>query len=108
MNYLINNKIAKDIVKLVLADANRKQTLEKALTRNYMLTSTYDLEYVELEVYKEGFYLKLIGTRSQYKVYAKDNDGKLELTRKPNKNKLHFLYKDYDISWCIGLDKMWG
>ena len=107
MKYQINIEITKEIVKKVMADASRKQTLEKALLRNYTLTTVYDLESVILEVYKEGYYLILSGTRCEYKVYAKDNDGELELTRKPNKDKLHLLYKDSGKSWYIGLDDMW-
>ena len=79
----VNKDIAREIIKLVMEDNKRKITLEKALDRNFILTSSYNLEELTLEIYKEGFYLILEGTRCSYKVFARDNDGKLELIRKP-------------------------
>ena len=74
----------------------KKATYEKACLRNYLLTSTPEMESVNLHVYKEGFCLEWIGTRCGFKVFAKDNDGELEiLNRKPNENKLTKLYTDY-------------
>ena len=79
----VNKEIAREIITMVMEDTKRKITLEKALDRNFMLTSSYNLEELTLEIYKEGFYLILEGARCSYKVFARDNDGKLELIRKP-------------------------
>ena len=92
--YKVNKEIAKEIIKKVIEDNKRKTTLENALDRNFMLTSSYNLEDLTLEIYKQGFYLILKGARCYYKVFAKDNDGKLELVRKPKK--LDFIYSEND------------
>lgn len=107
MRYQINDEIVRDIVKSVLSDESRKQTLEKALYRNHILTSEYDLNFVKLSIYKEGFYLTLEGTRCDYKIFAKDNDGDLELTRKPNESKLHLIYEDFGKSDDMNLKELW-
>lgn len=57
----VNKEIAKEIIELVIKDDKRKATLEKALERNFMLTSSYNMEELTLEIYKEGFYLILEG-----------------------------------------------
>lgn len=92
--YEVNKEIAKEIIKKVIEDNKRKTTLKNALDRNFILTSTYNLEDLTLEIYKQGFYLILKGTRCYYKVFAKDNDGELELVRKPKK--LDFIYSEND------------
>ena len=90
----VNKEIAKEIIEMVMEDDKRKATLEKALDRNFILTSSYNLEELTLEIYKEGFYLILEGSRCGYKVFAKDNDGKLELIRKPRE--LNMIYSESD------------
>lgn len=98
-----NKEIVRDI--LTTLPVERKQTLINALRRNYMLTSTYDLSHLTLTVYVEGFYVELDGTRCGFKVFAKDNDGKLEITRKPAETRLHKLYSVYSSTWeVINLD----
>lgn len=90
----VNKEIVREIIAMVMEDAKRKTTLEKALDRNFILTSSYNLEELTLEIYKEGFYLILEGTRCSYKVFARDNDGKLELIRKPRV--LNKIYSEND------------
>ena len=75
---------------------SKKATLHKMLLRNCYLTSAYVLSSCTLTVYKEGWYIKLEGTRCSFTVYAKDNDGSFEFIRKPVESKLTKLYSD----WC--------
>lgn len=72
---------------------NKRAQLDKFLSRNEALTSTYGCSFGNLRIYKEGFYLTLDGTRSQFSVWFYDNDGNLIEDRKPNENKLSFLYE---------------
>ena len=88
----VNKEIAREIIKLVMEDNKRKNNLKKALDRNFILTSSYNLEDLTLEIYKEGFYLILEGVRCSYKVFARDDDGKLELIRKPRV--LNLIYSE--------------
>lgn len=88
----VNKEIAREIIKLVMEDNKRKNNLKKALDRNFILTSSYNLEDLTLEIYKEGFYLILEGVRCSYKVFARDDDGKLELIRKPRE--LNLIYSE--------------
>lgn len=92
----INEEIIKDILSQM--PDNKKLQLENALNRNYLLTSSWLLEDVDLTVYKEGWLVELIGTRCVFRIWASDNDGEFELTRKPNESKLHKLYTDYGKS----------
>ena len=73
---------------------SKKELLRKALIRNSLLTSAYLLSECTLTIYKEGWLVKLEGTRSTFTVFAKDNDGEFEFIRKPNENKLHKLYTE--------------
>lgn len=75
--------------------------LDNACRRNGMLTSEYGLPHLTFTVYKEGFLIQLEGTRSQFNVYAADNDGELVITRKPPESKLHKLYSEWDYTYNI-------
>lgn len=88
----INREITKEMLNNM--SASKRTVLTKALDRNEILTSARVLASATLEIYKEGFYLKLSGTRASFNIYYKDNDGELEEMRKP-KN-LHLLYTDWD------------
>ena len=88
----VNREIAREIIAMVMEDVKRKTILEKALDRNFILTSSYNLEDLTLEIYKEGFYLILDGVRCSYRVFARNNDGKLELIRKPRE--LNLIYSE--------------
>lgn len=91
-----------EIIEMVKADEKRNAVLEKALMRNFYLTSSYDLPHGKFTIYKEGWYLELSGTRCGYSVFVKDNDGEMELTRKPNADKLHKLYEvEYNDMWRV-------
>lgn len=70
----------------------KKEVFENACHRNDILTTYYGLGFSELSIYKEGYYLKMDGTRSSFAVFVKDNDGELEVTRKPKDSKLSFLW----------------
>lgn len=93
MTQKYNHELAIEIIKTL--SETKKETLKKALKRNFILTSSYVLSNGKITVYKEGFYLELNGTRSNFSVYANDNDGELEITRKPSENKLHKLYEQF-------------
>lgn len=71
----------------------KMEALKNACSRNSYLTSYFGLEHGMFYVYKEGFRVELLGTRSSFSVYVKDNDGDLEYTRKPAESKLHPLYE---------------
>ena len=86
----INKQIAKEMLSILPED--KKKALGNALQRNMILTSAAVLSMGEMTIYKEGWYLVLHGTRCQFAVFAKDNDGELQIIRKPHENKLHKLY----------------
>jgi len=87
----------RDIVAAMLHEMpeTKKTVLVKALQRNLTLTSSWVLSSCTLTVYKEGWLVQLDGTRSSFSVFAKDNDGEFEFIRKPNENKLHKLYDEW-------------
>lgn len=87
-------KISKEITLDILnkMPVAKKESLGKALERNMALTSTAVLSSCDLTVYKEGWYIQLQGTRCNFSVFAKDNDGEYKFIRKPNNSKLHILY----------------
>lgn len=89
-------KVNKDMVKTILNEMpdEKKAVLRKALERNMILTSARVMSWAELEIYKQGFYLKLDGTRCKFNVWADDNDGELVFRRKPNSDKLDLIYTD--------------
>lgn len=88
----INYELAMDMLNNM--PEAKKQVLKKALERNYILTSSYIMESGTMVVYKEGFLLKLYGTRCSFSVFAFDNDGELVFARKPVENKLHKIYDE--------------
>lgn len=89
----VNVEIAREILnKLPQSKIN---TLINACIRNEILTSSFGLENLTMTIYKEGFRIQMDGCRSSWSVYAKDNDGELEITRKPNESKLHKIYDEW-------------
>lgn len=90
-------KINQEIVAQILKEMpeEKKAVLVKALERNLYLTSSWVLSSCDLTVYKEGWLVKLTGTRCNFTVFAKDNDGEFEFIRKPAENKLHKLYSEW-------------
>lgn len=95
----INIEIAQDI--MAMLPEEKKQTLARALFRNEMLTSTWVLEHCTIVIYREGWLLDFSGTRSGFKVFAKDNDGDMEIIRKPIESKLHEIYRVHIQSYRI-------
>ena len=91
-----NISIIKDMINNLSEE--RKITLSKALDRNEILTTVRTLSNQTLVVYKEGWYLKLEGTRSKFFVWAWDNDGEFVVDRKPNENKLSPLFKIHAVN----------
>ncbi len=79
----INYEIAAQMMKEM--PESKKEVLRKALDRNFILTSSRVLCFGKITIYKEGWYLELEGTRCSFSVFAKDNDGEFEFTRKPSK-----------------------
>lgn len=93
MKRTANEEIALEMLKKL--PEKKRATLVKAMERNFILTSEYYLSCGHMTVYKEGFYLELEGCRCKFAVYAKDNDGELEIMeRKPNESKLNKIWKD--------------
>jgi hypothetical protein len=90
-------KTNREIIARILQEMpeEKKEVLGKALERNLILTSTAVLSSCTLTVYKEGWLVKLDGTRCSFSVFAKDNDGDFEFIRKPNENKLSKLYEEW-------------
>ena len=95
----INKEIAREM--LLTMPAEKKTALANACRRNALLTSYYGLDHMVLTVYVEGWLLKLDGCRSSFSVYAKDNDGVLEFTRKPAESKLNKLYGEWTSTWTV-------
>ena len=91
-----NISIIKDMINNL--PEGRKTTLSKALDRNEILTTVRTLSNQTLVVYKEGWYLKLEGTRSKFSVWAWDNDGEFVVDRKPNENKLSPLFEIHEVN----------
>lgn len=89
-----NREIAQDIMNKL--PESKITALRNACIRNSIFTSEYGLENMTMTVYIEGFKLTLEGCRSSFSVYAKDNDGEFEITRKPAESKLHKLYDTWD------------
>ena len=50
--------------------------------------------------------MELTGTRCKFSVFAKDNDGEIEITRKPDDSKLHKLYSDWDKTDFINFSEL--
>ena len=71
---------------------SKKNALKNACQRNNILTTYYGLGFSELSIYKEGYYWKAEGTRSNFAVFVKDDDGKLSVIRKPKDSKLSYLW----------------
>ena len=90
MNTQLNHDLAMRILHEMPKE--KKQSLSKALDRNQILTSTRSLSDGLITIYKEGWYLQLKGTRSQFSIYAQDNDGEFIFKRKPSETTLHKLY----------------
>lgn len=86
----VNQEIAIDILRNL--SPSKKKQLDNMLSRNAALTSSYSCSFGTLRIYKEGFYLTLEATRSQFSIWVYDNDGELIEGRKPNESKLSFLY----------------
>ena len=100
----VNMEIARDIMGML--PTSKQIALDNACGRNFMMTSSYELENMVFTVYKEGFMIELQGCRSAFRVFAKDNDGKLEITRKPNENKLHKIYDEWaKTDWVFDIEE---
>lgn len=98
MHCEINKEIALEMLSNM--PKSKKITLAKEVMRNWDFTSTYALPYGTMTVYKEGFYLRLEGTKCQFSVYASDNDGTLiVLKKKPNEKFLNRLYVDSGLKF---------
>ena len=94
-----NREIAAEILRKL--PESKMTALRNACIRNEMMTSSYGLENATMTVYIEGFKLHLDGCRASFSVYAKDNDGEFEITRKPAENKLRKLYETWDKTYRI-------
>ena len=92
MYYEINHEIAMDMLEAMPEE--KKKVLRKALERNWILVGSYMMDSGNIVIYKEGFYLKLEGSRCSFNVFAFDRDGKFEFARKPHESKLNKIYED--------------
>lgn len=60
----------------------KKEVLEKAELRNYILTSENTLEHIKVITAEEGIYFNLTGCRCQFNIFCTYNG---EIKRKPAK-----------------------
>lgn len=93
MKKTVNEMIAIEILQQM--PEKKKYALSNTITRNYMLTTDSYISNVRIEVYKQGWYLVITGTRCKFAVWAGDNDGEYIFTRKPRADKLNRLYTEY-------------
>ena len=70
----------------------KKRVFNNACYRNLLLTSDYTIRNACLTVYKEGWYVEITGCRSKFALFAFDNDGEFEFSRKPKDSKLNYLW----------------
>ena len=89
----VNKELAFSALKSM--SEKRKSVLRKALERNAILTSCPVLENCIATIYKEGWYFRFQGVRSEFRVFFADHDGTLVETRKPHSDALHKLYTDF-------------
>ena len=90
----INYIIAKDMIRNL--PGYKREILEKARDRHFNFTSDSVIHDIVLLIYNEGYELICVGCQTTFTCYYKDNDGTLEFVkRKPNKDKLNYLYTDY-------------
>lgn len=89
-----NREMITDILKAMPTE--KKQQLHQACYRNYLLTSTYGLEFTDITIYNEGWYIVMKGTRVEFRVWAGDKDGEFVFGRKPKESKLHKIWGEHD------------
>lgn len=82
--------VIEEMFKVIPSD--KLKTFDGAIYRNSILTSGYFLPHGNLEVYKEGWYVTFEGCRSKFSYWCFDNDGEFVPARKPNKDKLNYLW----------------
>ena len=98
-----NKEMVRDI--LTAMPREKKIQLHNACYRNYLLTSTYGLEFTTITIYNEGWYVEMEGTRCGFRIWVGDNDGEFVFgKRKPKESTLHKIWKDrgatsVDIGW---------
>lgn len=94
MTYEEKLNIQRPIIEMMFdaMSAEKKEAFRNAAYRNCYLTSEYTLRNGRIVTYKEGWYLELEGCRSRFAAFAKDNDGELEIIRKPKDEKLHKIW----------------
>ena len=93
----LNREFTKDILRAMPED--KKKVLVNALDRNCILTSYWGLDNQSVEVYKEGWYIKMEGCRSSFTMWVGDNDGEFVFgNRKPRKlSYLHSYNPDIEF-----------
>ncbi len=82
------NEAGRQIIDEILGKLtlDRAEKLYHALERNYILTTAFCLSWGNVEVYEEGFYINLTGTRCNFTAFY---DDKNEIfIRKPRKRTL--------------------
>jgi hypothetical protein len=94
-----NIELIKEFTKII------PDKVEKFVNREIALTSN-NTAWVSMEVYKEGFYLIIEGTRNKAAQWFTDDDGELIAERKPNKNKLNIIYKTIPASMYVGVNEL--
>ena len=101
----VNYDIAMEMLRSL--SPGKKVQLDKMLSRNAALTSSYSCSAGTLRVYKQGWYLTLNATRSAFSVWMYDNDGEFVEARKPVESKLDFLYEQ-DLTFNMMGESDWG
>ena len=87
-------------------DEKKRTQYDEACSRVLYLTSHYGMSLYTLLIYKEGWYFTCEGCRTQYTAWAFDNDGEMIIGRKPNENKLHFIWSHTFYNNPIDMEKL--
>lgn len=78
---------------LMAMPEEKKRMLEKQMERTGYLTTYFGLDYQDVDVYKEGWYIKMDGCQSSFRIWVGDNDGEFVFgKRKPKDSKLSYLH----------------
>ena len=86
-----NDEFTMDMLKAMPKE--KKDVLEKVLSFNLGLTSYFGINWQEVDVYKEGWYIRFTATRRKFNLWIRDNDGEFVFgERKPRPEKLSFLH----------------
>lgn len=86
-----NREFTMDILRAM--PEKKKERLLNVLSYNSYLTSYFGMNWQEVDVYKEGWYIRFTATRRKFNLWVRDEDGKLVFgERKPREEEISFLH----------------